>query len=90
MSLDSALLQLLVCPVCRGSLEPMGDEGLACAACAKVYPIFEDIPVMLAEEAVPLAAWQSGKRQSARSRLSGLGQAARAADTAVPGNDEAR
>lgn len=65
MALDPALLHILACPVCRGDLEIMGEtEGLACARCAVVYPIREEIPVMLAEEAVPRREWSAGKREA--------------------------
>lgn len=64
MTLDPALLEILACPVCRGGLEIMGEaEGLACAPCAVVYPIRDEIPVMLAEEAVPRREWAAGKRE---------------------------
>jgi uncharacterized protein YbaR (Trm112 family) len=32
--------------------EPVVTEGLVCGACAKLYPIVSDIPVMLVEDAV--------------------------------------
>ncbi len=63
MTLDAALLEILACPACRGSLTVMGEqEGLLCPACAKVYPICDEIPVMLVEEAVPLPEWNKGRR----------------------------
>lgn len=62
------LLSLLVCPACRGKLVPMMDgeltEGLCCEACAVVYPVRENIPVMLPEKAVPRKAWDKGKREA--------------------------
>ncbi|SBW02726.1 conserved hypothetical protein [uncultured delta proteobacterium] len=65
MTLDPALLHILACPVCRGGLEIMGEaEGLACARCAVVYPIRDEIPVMLAEEAVAFREWSAGKREA--------------------------
>ncbi|MCC8195051.1 MAG: Trm112 family protein [Deltaproteobacteria bacterium] len=65
MTLDPDLLQILACPVCRNSLDLMGDaEGLACPRCAVVYPIRDEIPVMLAEESVPAREWAAGKRQA--------------------------
>ena len=65
--MDNALLSILACPKCRGSLVPLRDHsrdtGLECAACAVVYPIRDDIPVLLIEEAIPRSAWDndSGK-----------------------------
>ena len=65
MVLDQELLRLLACPVCRNGLDVMGEtEGLACSRCAVVYPIRDEIPVMLAEEAVPAREWAAGKRQA--------------------------
>ena len=65
MALDQDLLHILVCPVCRNGLDVMGEtEGLACTRCAVVYPIRDEIPVMLAEEAVPAREWAAGKRQA--------------------------
>ena len=65
MVLDQELLGILACPVCRNGLDIMGEtEGLACSRCAVVYPIRDEIPVMLAEEAVPAREWAAGKRQT--------------------------
>ena len=52
MSLSPELLEVLVCPACKGSL--VYDEAaatLTCNGCRLRYPIQEDIPVMLEEEA---------------------------------------
>ena len=65
MSLDQELLLILACPICRSGLDVMGEtEGLACPKCAVVYPVRDEIPVMLAEEAVPAREWAAGKRQA--------------------------
>ena len=60
------LLQILACPRCKGDLVALGDtdqpEGLACVACDVVYPVRDDIPVMLMEEAIDRADWNSGAR----------------------------
>ena len=55
MPVDSELLEILACPKCKGSvrLSEEGD-GLICDACQLKYPIRDDIPVMLIEEAIPL------------------------------------
>jgi hypothetical protein len=52
MAVSQELLDILVCPVCKEpvSLTPAKD-GLKCAACKRVYPIRDDIPVMLVDEA---------------------------------------
>jgi uncharacterized protein len=65
MPIATELLEILACPKCKGdiALTPQGD-GLACAKCAVVYPIREDIPIMLIEEAVELSRWEAGERQT--------------------------
>jgi len=55
MALDYELIKILVCPGCKGEIKlTENQDGLVCAACALVYPIREDIPVMLISEAQPL------------------------------------
>lgn len=58
MSLSPALLEILACPRCKGRLvlTPAAD-GLGCSRCRVTYPITDDIPVMIFEEAVP---WTPG------------------------------
>jgi len=52
MPLDPRLLEILICPACRGELEAVGDDsGLECQRCGRVYPIRNGIPVMLVDEA---------------------------------------
>ena len=64
MPLNKELLEILACPKCRGTLTVVDSEqGLKCEACAVVYPVREGIPVMLEEEAVPLAQWKGGGRK---------------------------
>ncbi len=57
MAVDSKLLSILVCPVCKGDLDyrPDADE-LVCAADRLAYPIRDDIPVMLQSEARQVAS----------------------------------
>ena len=57
MSLDKKLLDILVCPKCKGDifLSEKGD-GLICKECRLKYEIRDDIPVMLVDEAVKLDA----------------------------------
>lgn len=52
MAISQELLEMLRCPVCKARvhMEP-GKTGLKCESCRRVYPIRDDIPVMLAEEA---------------------------------------
>jgi uncharacterized protein YbaR (Trm112 family) len=50
--LSKGLLDILVCPACKGDLEYKQDpERLVCPACRLVYPIRDEIPIMLVEEA---------------------------------------
>lgn len=53
--LDEELLEILVCPKCRGELEYHPDEdALICRACRLRYAIVDGIPIMLVDEATPL------------------------------------
>ena len=55
MSLSPQLLEILVCPKCKGPLEYHEDEpSLVCSSCRLSYPIRDDIPVMLIDEAKPI------------------------------------
>lgn len=46
------LLEILVCPACKKPLIHRGNpESLKCAACLRVYPVRDDIPVMLIDQA---------------------------------------
>ena len=57
MPLDAELKEILVCPKCKGDLEFHEEkQEIHCKACKLVYAIKDDIPVMLVEEAKPLAA----------------------------------
>lgn len=50
--IDRELLTILVCPQCKGSLKlEEGPEELVCVKCRLAYPIRDDIPVMLIDEA---------------------------------------
>ena len=47
------LLELLVCPECRAKVNLKADgSGLKCVSCHRVYPIRDEIPIMLVSEAV--------------------------------------
>jgi uncharacterized protein YbaR (Trm112 family) len=47
------LLEILACPICKVKVEMKADQtGLKCPTCKRVYPIRDDIPVMLVDEAV--------------------------------------
>jgi uncharacterized protein YbaR (Trm112 family) len=52
MAISKDLLEILVCPLCKAPVEMQGDaSGLKCVQCKRVYPIRDDIPVMLVDEA---------------------------------------
>jgi hypothetical protein len=52
MAISKELLEILVCPFCKGDLELRADPpSLKCVACKRSYPIRDDIPVMLIDEA---------------------------------------
>jgi len=51
MALSKDLLEILVCPLCKANLDLKPDNsGLKCVQCHRVYPIRDDIPVMLVDE----------------------------------------
>ena len=55
--MDARLLDILVCPICKGNLEfRTADQELVCKPCKLAYPIRDDIPVMLEDEARQLVA----------------------------------
>ena len=55
MTINTELLDILVCPKCKGEVRLTVDEGgLACEQCRLLYEIRDDIPIMLIEEAEPL------------------------------------
>ena len=52
MAVSEQLLEILVCPKCHAKVELKPDgNGLKCVECRRVYPIRDDIPVMLIDEA---------------------------------------
>jgi len=52
MALDPELLAILACPCCKADVKVTADgQGLKCVECHRVYPIQDDIPVMLIDEA---------------------------------------
>lgn len=54
MSVSPQLLQILVCPKCKGDLDyRSAEQVLVCPACRLRYPVRDDIPVMLIDEATP-------------------------------------
>jgi hypothetical protein len=52
--IDPELLKILVCPGCKGALEHDAEKDrLSCTQCRLRYPIDDDVPIMLVEEAEP-------------------------------------
>jgi uncharacterized protein YbaR (Trm112 family) len=52
MSLSKELLDILVCPQCKGTLDYQEEkERLVCGLCRLAYPIENDIPIMLIDRA---------------------------------------
>lgn len=55
MGIDKELLGILACPKCKGDIRLSEEkQGLICDACKLLYPIKDDIPIMLMDEAVKL------------------------------------
>jgi len=56
MALRPELLEILVCPQCKGALVYHERENaLDCLACRVRFRVEDDIPVMLIDEAAPLS-----------------------------------
>ena len=52
MTVPEQLLEILVCPRCKGKLDYRVREGeLVCGACRLAYPVRDGIPIMLSDEA---------------------------------------
>jgi uncharacterized protein YbaR (Trm112 family) len=50
--MDAKLLEILVCPLCKGPLAyKKSEQELVCKPCRLAYPVRDDIPVMLEDEA---------------------------------------
>jgi uncharacterized protein YbaR (Trm112 family) len=56
MPISKDLLDILACPVCKQPVRLLADNSaLKCESCKRVYPVRDDIPVMLVEEATIVA-----------------------------------
>ncbi|GAB2983411.1 Trm112 family protein [Nocardioides montaniterrae] len=49
--IDAGLLEIIVCPDCRGSLTLTEVPELVCGSCGLAYPVTDGIPVLLVDEA---------------------------------------
>jgi len=52
MAINKELLEILACPDCRAKVE-LKNDFIVCTGCGKRYPIRDDIPIMLINEALP-------------------------------------
>ncbi|MCP5003121.1 MAG: Trm112 family protein [Planctomycetes bacterium] len=48
--IDQKLLEILACPLCKKDVELKNDK-LVCVNCGRRYPVKDDIPIMLIDEA---------------------------------------
>ena len=56
MSLSKELLEILVCPKCKGNLEYREiEDRLICMTCELAYPVKDDIPIMIVDQAHTLS-----------------------------------
>lgn len=56
MALNKELLEILACPQCKGDIRlNETQDGLVCDRCRLLYEIRDDIPIMLIDEAKPIA-----------------------------------
>lgn len=52
MPINLELIEMLVCPACRARVELKPDgSSLKCLSCRRVYPIRDEIPVMMVDQA---------------------------------------
>jgi uncharacterized protein len=57
MSFDPKLLEIIACPKCQGRLESKPDgSALVCRACRLAYPVIDEIPNLITEDALPAEA----------------------------------
>jgi uncharacterized protein YbaR (Trm112 family) len=55
MAINKELLDILACPKCKGNVHlNEKEDGIICDSCKLMYPIKDDIPVMLIDEAIPI------------------------------------
>ncbi len=57
--LNKELLAILACPRCKGEVKLlMSQDGLHCKDCMVVYPVEDNIPIMLVSEGIKKEDWQ--------------------------------
>lgn len=57
--IDKDLLNILACPACKSDVTLQNDR-IVCSKCGRRYPVKDDIPIMLIEEAEMPSTQQSG------------------------------
>jgi uncharacterized protein YbaR (Trm112 family) len=63
MAVDPELLEILVCPNDRGEIDYLDSEQvIVCRTCGYRYPVRDDIPVMLIDEAEKPGSAKRGRR----------------------------
>lgn len=62
MPLKKELINILACPACKGpiTVNP-AEDGLTCPKCEVVYPVKDEIPIMLVDQAIPTKDWTGSK-----------------------------
>ena len=72
MTVDAELLEILVCPNDRGEIDYLEDQQvIVCRTCGYRYPVRDDIPVMLIDEAEKPEAKKPGASGDGSRRPSG-------------------
>jgi uncharacterized protein YbaR (Trm112 family) len=51
MPIDAEFLDILACPACKTKLVLKGDQRLLCTSCRRSFPIRDEIPILLLDEA---------------------------------------
>ncbi len=66
-AISKELLDILCCPKCKGDLDYKPDQQtLTCKSCGQVYPVKDDIPIMLPEEAGRIGDTDPGEEGGSR------------------------
>jgi uncharacterized protein len=72
MNIDDWLLEILACPKCRSELRPDdATSELVCTGCGLAYPVRDDIPVLLLDEARSPGGSELGGAELGGSELGG-------------------
>ena len=62
MALKKELIKILACAACKGKLTVKpAEDGLGCSKCGVVYPVKDDIPIMLVDQAIKERDWTGSK-----------------------------